>query len=108
LFNIVTAATAGIGVAVLYAALFVATLLLVPADLLGIALRGTAGVAAQALLAWLAASIATLGGAGWRTGVPRERARGGLHVSAGYPGQHHRRAPGPGPSPRLAPAGLRM
>jgi amino acid transporter len=67
LFNIVTAATVGIGVAVLYAALFVAmlaaALLLVPADLLGIALRGTAGVADQARLAWLATSIATLGGA---------------------------------------------
>ena len=67
LFNIVTAATVGIGVAVLYAALFVAmlaaALLLVPADLLSIALRSTAGVADQVRLAWLATSIATLGGA---------------------------------------------
>jgi hypothetical protein len=67
LFNIVTAATVGIGVAVLYAALFVAmlaaALLLVPADLLSIALRSPAGVADQVRLAWLATSIATLGGA---------------------------------------------
>ncbi len=67
LFNIVTAATVGIGVAVLYAALFVtmlaAALLLVPADLLSSALRGAAGVADQVRLAWLATSIATLGGA---------------------------------------------
>ena len=67
LFNIVTAATVGIGVAALYAALFVAmlaaVLLLVPADLLSIVLRSTAGVADQFRLAWLATSIATLGGA---------------------------------------------
>jgi hypothetical protein len=67
LFNIVTAATVGIGVAVLYAALFVATLaaalLLVPADLLSIVLRSTTGAADQIRLAWLATSIATLGGA---------------------------------------------
>jgi hypothetical protein len=67
LFNIVTAATVGIGVAVLYAGLFVATvaaaLLLVPADLLSIVLRSTAAAADQIRLAWLATSIATLGGA---------------------------------------------
>ncbi len=67
LFNIVTAATVGIGVAVLYAALFVAmlaaALLLVPADLLSIALGSAASVADQVRLAWLATSIATLGGA---------------------------------------------
>jgi len=67
LFNIVTAATVGIGVTVLYAALFAAmltaALLLVPADLLSIALRSTAGVADQVRLAWLATSIAMLGGA---------------------------------------------
>jgi amino acid transporter len=67
LFNIVTAATVGIGVAALYAALFVAmlaaALLLVPADLLSIVLRSTAGVVDQVRLAWLATSIATLGGA---------------------------------------------
>jgi asparagine N-glycosylation enzyme membrane subunit Stt3 len=67
LFNIVTAATVGIGVAALYAALFVAmlaaVLLLVPADLLSIVLRSTAGLVDQVRLAWLATSVATLGGA---------------------------------------------
>jgi hypothetical protein len=67
LFNIVTAVTVGIGVAVLYAAIFVAmlaaALLLVPAGLLGIVLRHPAGAADQVQLAWLAASLATLGGA---------------------------------------------
>ena len=66
LFNIVTAATVGIGVTVLYAALFAAMYggqLLVPADLLSIALRSTAGAADQVRLAWLATSIAMLGGA---------------------------------------------
>jgi hypothetical protein len=66
LFNIVTAATVGIGVAVLYLALFTAmltaALLLVPGDLLGVALGHHAGVADQIRLAWLASSIATLGG----------------------------------------------
>jgi hypothetical protein len=65
LFNIVTAATVGIGVAVLYLALFAAMLaaglLLVPEDLLGIKLGHPAGVADQIRLAWLATSIATLG-----------------------------------------------
>jgi hypothetical protein len=67
LFNIVTAATAGIGVAVLYLALFAAmlasALLLVPGDLLGAQLGHPAGAADQIRLAWLATSIATLGGA---------------------------------------------
>jgi hypothetical protein len=67
LFNIVTAATAGIGVVVLYLALFTAmlasALLLVPGDLLGVQLRHPAGAADQIRLAWLATSIATLGGA---------------------------------------------
>jgi hypothetical protein len=67
LFNIVTAVTVGIGVAVLYAAIFVAmlaaALLLVPAGLLGIVLGHPADVADQVQLAWLAASLATLGGA---------------------------------------------
>lgn len=67
LFNIVTAATAGIGVVVLYLALFVAmlasALLLVPGDLLGVQLSHPAGAADQIRLAWLATSIATLGGA---------------------------------------------
>jgi hypothetical protein len=67
LFNIVTAATVGIGVAVLYVALFIAmlaaALLLVPPDLLSMVLRHPAGAADQIRLAWLATSIATLGGA---------------------------------------------
>jgi hypothetical protein len=67
LFNIVTAATAGLGVAALYLALFAimlaAALLLVPGSLLGLVLRHSAGVADQVSLAWLATSIATVGGA---------------------------------------------
>src|SRR5580700_8929856 len=67
LFNIVTATTVGIGVVVLYVALFVimlaSALLLVPGDLLSIQLGHPAGAADQVLLAWLATSIATLGGA---------------------------------------------
>src|SRR6478736_567018 len=67
LFNIVTAATVGLGVAALYLALFIAmlaaALLLVPGSLLGLVLRYPAGVADQVSLAWLATSIATLGGA---------------------------------------------
>jgi len=67
LFNIVTAATAGLGVAALYLALFAimlaAALLLVPGNLLDLVLRYPAGVVGQVRLAWLATSIATLGGA---------------------------------------------
>ena len=67
LFNIVTAATVGLGVAALYLALFIAmlaaALLLVPGNLLGLVLGHPAGVADQVSLAWLATSIATLGGA---------------------------------------------
>jgi len=67
MFNIVTAATVGIGVAVLYLALFMAmlaaALLLVPQGLLGSQLGHAAGLADQIRLAWLATSIATLGGA---------------------------------------------
>jgi hypothetical protein len=67
LFNIVTAVTVGIGVAVLYTAIFAAmvtaALLLVPASLLGSVLGHPADVADQVQLAWLATSIATLGGA---------------------------------------------
>jgi len=67
LFNVVTAATVGIGVVVLYLALFIAmlasALLLVPGDLLGVQLGHPAGAADQIRLAWLATSIATLGGA---------------------------------------------
>jgi hypothetical protein len=67
LFNIVTAATVGIGVATLYLSLFIAmlaaALLLVPGNLLSLVLGHPAGVADQVALAWLATSIATLGGA---------------------------------------------
>jgi hypothetical protein len=67
LFNIVTATTVGIGVVVLYVALFIimlaSALLLVPGDLLSSQLGHPAGVADQIRLAWLATSIATLGGA---------------------------------------------
>jgi hypothetical protein len=67
LFNIVTTATVGIGVIVLYLALFIAmlaaALLLVPGELLGIQLGHPADAADQIRLAWLATSIATLGGA---------------------------------------------
>jgi hypothetical protein len=67
LFNIVTVSTAGLGVAALYLALFAimlaAALLLVPGHLLGLILKHPAGVADQVRLAWLATSIATLGGA---------------------------------------------
>jgi hypothetical protein len=67
LFNIVTTTTVGIGVIVLYLALFIimlaSALLLVPGDLLGSQLGQPAGVADQVRLAWLATSIATLGGA---------------------------------------------
>jgi hypothetical protein len=67
LFNIVTTATVGLGVAALYLALFIAmfaaALLLVPGSLLGLVLGHPAGVAGQVSLAWLATSIAALGGA---------------------------------------------
>jgi hypothetical protein len=67
LFNLVTATTVGLGVVVLYLALFIAmlasALLLVPGDLLGIRLGHPAGAADHIRLAWLATSIATLGGA---------------------------------------------
>jgi hypothetical protein len=67
LFNIVTSLTISIGVAVLYltlfAALFVVALLLVPDSLLSVVLGHPAGLADQIRLAWLATSIATLGGA---------------------------------------------
>ena len=79
LFNIVTTATVGIGAAVLYLALFAAmlaaALLLVPGDLLGVVLGHPAGVADQIRLAWLAASIATLGGALGATVESRETVR---------------------------------
>jgi hypothetical protein len=79
LFNVVTTATVGIGAAVLYLALFAAmlaaALLLVPTDLLGVVLRHPAGAADQIRLAWLAASIATLGGALGATLESRETVR---------------------------------
>ena len=67
LFNIVTTATVGIGVAVLYLALFAAMLVGGAAaryqeTCSALQLRHPAGVADQIRLAWLAASIATLGG----------------------------------------------
>jgi hypothetical protein len=67
LFNIVTSATISIGVAALYLALFaamlVAALLLVPGSLLSMQLGHPTGISDQIRLAWLATSIATLGGA---------------------------------------------
>jgi hypothetical protein len=79
LFNVVTTATVGIGAAVLYLALFAAmlaaALLLVPTDLLTVVLRHPAGVADPIRLAWLAASIATLGGALGATLESRETVR---------------------------------
>jgi hypothetical protein len=67
LFNVVTTTTVGIGVIVLYFALFIimlaSALLLVPGDLLGSQIGHPAGAADQVRLAWLATSIATLGGA---------------------------------------------
>jgi hypothetical protein len=67
LFNVVTTTTVGIGVVVLYFALFIimlaSALLLVPGDLLGSQIGHPAGAADQVRLAWLATSIATLGGA---------------------------------------------
>jgi hypothetical protein len=67
LFNIVTASTVGLGVAALYLSLFIAmlaaTLLLVPGNLLSVVLGHPAGLVDQVSLAWLATSIATLGGA---------------------------------------------
>jgi hypothetical protein len=79
LFNVVTTATVGIGAAVLYLALFAtmlaAALLLVPTDLLTVVLGHPAGAADQIRLAWLAASIATLGGALGATLESRESVR---------------------------------
>jgi hypothetical protein len=67
LFNIVTTVTVGLGVAALYLSLFIAmlaaTLLLVPGNLLSVVLGHPADAADQVSLAWLATSIATLGGA---------------------------------------------
>jgi hypothetical protein len=67
LFNLATTATVLIGVATLYAALWAlavpAALLLVPPGLLATALGHVAEVGDHLELAWLVASLATLGGA---------------------------------------------
>ena len=67
LFNTATTATVLIGVAALYAALFVlalvAALLLVVPELLSAALGHPVGLADYAELAWLTSSLATVGGA---------------------------------------------
>jgi hypothetical protein len=67
LFNIVTVATVLIGVVALYLALFVlnllGVLLLVPGSLLANALGHAVGIGDQLELAWLATSVATVGGA---------------------------------------------
>jgi hypothetical protein len=67
LFNLVTTLTVLVGVAALYAALFLVTLagalLLVTPDLLGQALGRPAGWHQEVALVWLATSLATLGGA---------------------------------------------
>jgi hypothetical protein len=67
LFNVVTIATVLVGVAALYLALLVLSLLgallLVPSDLLAHQLGHPAGITDQIELAWLASSVATVGGA---------------------------------------------
>src|ERR1700744_5171908 len=132
LFNIVTAATVSLGVAALYLALFAimlaAALLLVPGSLLDLGLRHSAGVADQVSLAWLATSIATLGGALGAALESRESVREAAYTyqpdtqidaiagprlrAAGSCGLSHRRAAtaaasaddrGPGPPRRRVP-----
>jgi len=67
LFNVVTVATVLVGVAALYLALFVLSLvgalLLVPPGLLADQLGHPTGIIDQVQLAWLASSVATVGGA---------------------------------------------
>jgi hypothetical protein len=67
LFNVVTIGTVLVGVAALYLALLVlsllGTLLLVPSGLLADQLGHPAGITDQIELAWLASSVATVGGA---------------------------------------------
>jgi hypothetical protein len=67
LFNLATVATVLFGVLVLYAALVVLTLLgallIVPSGLLAAQLGHPAGIADHLKLAWLASSVATVGGA---------------------------------------------
>src|SRR6201986_441402 len=79
LFNIVTAAAVGLGVAALYLALFAimlaAALLLGRGTLVGGPLGNPAGVAAQGTLPWLAPSMGPLGGALGAALESRERVR---------------------------------
>jgi hypothetical protein len=67
LFNIVTLTTVVIGVLALYLALLVLTvigaLLLIPRGLLNVAVGHRVGIAGVLELAWLATSVATIGGA---------------------------------------------
>jgi hypothetical protein len=67
LFNVVTVATVLLGVLALYVALLVLTLLgallLVPSGLLAVAVGHPVGITDQLELAWLASSVATVGGA---------------------------------------------
>jgi hypothetical protein len=67
LFNVVTIATVLVGVAALYLALVLLSvlgaLLLVPSGLLAAQLGHPAGITDQIELAWLASSVATVGGA---------------------------------------------
>jgi hypothetical protein len=67
LFNVVTVATVLIGVGALYLALFVlnllGVLLLVPGSLLANTLGHAIGIGDRLELAWLATSVATVGGA---------------------------------------------
>ena len=96
LFNIVTAATVGLGVAALYLALFVAmlaaALLLVPGSLLGLVLGHPAGRGRPGEPG-LAGHFDRDAGRRARRGPgeQRERARGGLHLSAGYADRRRRR-----------------
>ena len=67
LFNLVTVTTVAIGVLALYVALLILTLvgafLLIPRQTLADGLGHPAGVASVLQLAWLATSVATVGGA---------------------------------------------
>ena len=96
LFNIVTAATVGLGVAALYLALFIAmlaaALLLVPGNLLGLVLRAP-GRRGRPGEPGLAGHFDRDAGRRARRGPgeQRERARGGLHLSAGYADRRRRR-----------------
>jgi hypothetical protein len=67
LFNVVTITTLGIGVATLYAALFVlmtlAAVVVIPPESFGKEIGHAAGMLDYAQLGWFAASVATVGGA---------------------------------------------